>query len=225
MIKRYSIPVFILLLVMHCGFIYTGEETGRVITKLLLIPVLMLYLYVSADLKKPYGLVFAALFFSFLGDLFLSHAGTTWFLLGMVSFMATHVCNSMYFLKLQPFRIANGRPALVALTLFLIATFFVFRLIQPNLGSFQVPILIYMGVIGCMGILATNTLGNPLLTTTAAKFLIPGATFFILSDSMLAMNKFYFHQPATWDVPVMLSYGFAQGLLVLGFARTKVHGS
>lgn len=222
-IKQYGVLIFILLLTAHCVLIYTGQDMGRIVTKLLLVPVLMTYLYASVPKERsgPSPVApFVALFFSFLGDLFLTQTGEIFFLLGMAGFIITHISNSIYFLQLQRFSLKKPLPALLALVIIGTAVFFVFRLMQDNLGAFKVPILIYMGIIGCMGILATNVILNPAYNKVAVKWLIPGAAFFILSDAMLALDKFYFHQPGVWNIPVMLTYGVAQLLLVVGIAST-----
>ena len=105
-IRQYGIPAFLLLLIIHCACIYFEWGMARVVTKLLLVPTLLLYLYASlpkGKIKPSPVLVFIALFFSFLGDLFLTQEGTMFFLLGMVGFIVTHICNSIFFFKLQRF--------------------------------------------------------------------------------------------------------------------------
>ncbi len=226
-IKKNGILIFLLLLVIHCGCIYSGWEMGRIITKLLLVPILIVYLFASIPKGKlaPSPVpVFIALFFSFLGDLFLTQEGTMFFLLGMVGFIVTHLCNSIYFIKLQRFSISKPLPALLALVIIGISIFFVFNLMKDNLGAFKVPILAYMAIIGVMGILATNVILNSTCQKIATSYLIPGAAFFIISDAILALDKFYFHQPEVWSIPVMATYGFAQLLLVKGVVLTLKKG-
>ena len=220
--RRTGIILYLIILVMHCISIYTYQTGLRMVSKLALMPVLMLYfLSVPRSGSKPSFpiLVMAGLVFSLLGDLFLTQSGQGYFLLGMASFILTHICNGSNFFRIQSFRFQNPMPAMIALLVFVLTSFFVFRLIQPDLGSLQVPILIYMGIIGLMGILSTNLLVNPVIRTIVVRYFIPGSVLFIISDSLLAMNTFHFHDPATWDIPVMGSYGIAQCLLVLGFSK------
>ena len=221
--KKNGILIFVLALITHCAFIYSGWEMGRIVSKLLLVPILIIYLYASlpkGKLSPSPVVVFIALFFSFLGDLFLTQEGTMFFLLGMVGFIVTHVCNSIYFLKLQRFSFSKPLPASLALVIIVMAIFFVFRLMQENLGDFKVPILAYMAIIAGMGILATNVILSPVYRKAAATLLIPGAGLFIVSDAILAVDKFYFHQPEIWSIPVMATYGLAQLLLVKGVEKT-----
>lgn len=220
--KRTGIAVYFLVLLIHCISIYTHQVELRLVSKLLLMPLLIVYFLLSNKTGRTalYSwLVIAGLVFSLLGDLFLTQSGQGYFILGMVSFIVTHICNAGNFFRIVPFRIHHPVPALSALIIFVLATFFIFNLIQAELGSLQIPILVYMGVIGVMGILATNLLVKESIRKIVIAYFLPGAVLFIVSDSMLAMNTFHFHDPAIWDIPIMGSYGIAQCLLVLGFSK------
>jgi uncharacterized membrane protein YhhN len=218
MIKRYGVLLFILLLIFHCVFIYWEMSGLRTLSKILLIPVLLLYLY--ANQPKEGGnsepLVYAGLIFSFLGDLILTRSGALFFLLGMLAFIGTHVCNSIFFYRLQKNTMQRGKGRWLAILLLVIVSAIVFLVLQPYLGSFQWPILFYMSIISCMAVLATGTFDKPSIKKIAANWFIPGAFLFVLSDALLAMNKFLWHQTVA-DVFVMLTYGAAQYCLVKGF--------
>jgi uncharacterized membrane protein YhhN len=54
-----------------------------------------------------------------------------------------------------------------------------------------------------------------------AVFCISGAILFILSDSMLSVNQFHTPFPSAHFL-IMLSYGFAQLMLVNGIIRNPV---
>lgn len=221
LIKKNGITLFLLVLAFHCVCIYLGYEVLRIAAKLFLIPLLAAWFWANTTkgLSAFNLLVFAGLSFSFLGDLLLTRAGETYFLLGMLAFIVTHICNSTYFLKLRGIQLNRIKEAVVAAIILLIITIVVFLSLKPYLGNFLIPILIYMAIISIMAILATNTLSEPSLKKTALRFFIPGAALFVLSDGILAMNKFLFHQPLL-DIVVMLTYGGAQCLLVLGFSKT-----
>jgi uncharacterized membrane protein YhhN len=51
---------------------------------------------------------------------------------------------------------------------------------------------------------------------------IIGAVFFVLSDSLLAINKFY-HPFWGANISIMLTYGIAQFCIVKGYL-TSLHG-
>ena len=218
MFKKYGVRIFALVLLAHCILIYLGMNELRTMTKLLLVPVLLSYL--AANKGKANPLVYCGLIFSFLGDLILSQTGEIFFLLGMLAFVGTHVCNSIFFIGLHKGIIGKKRVELTAI--FLLAAFsaIVFGELRPYLGSFQWPILTYMFIISLMAISATSTLQNPMLKPVAVRCFIPGAVLFVLSDSILAMNKFLWHKPML-DILIMLTYGGAQYFLTLGFARVQ----
>ena len=219
-IKKQGILFFLIVLFAHCVFIYLGMDIARIVSKLLLLPILALYLLASATKSgNPVSrLVYFGLLFSFLGDLLLTQSGETFFLLGMLAFIGTHVCNGIYFLKLQSISIRNGKASSLAAIILFLITLVVFSVLNPYLENFQLPILVYMVIISCMAILAANTESAPSLKKIALQCFIPGAALFVLSDAILAMNKFLFHQPML-DIAVMLSYGGAQYFLVSGFVQ------
>ncbi|TAH04545.1 MAG: lysoplasmalogenase, partial [Sphingobacteriales bacterium] len=83
----------------------------------------------------------------------------------------------------------------------------------PQLGPMKMPVLIYALVIGSMLIMALWQYGK-LPRTTALLFII-GAMLFVLSDSALALNRFYKPHPYS-GILVMSSYVGAQVFLTLG---------
>jgi uncharacterized membrane protein YhhN len=221
MIKRYGVWLFAIVLVLHCLFIYLEMGELRTLSKILLIPILLLYLYANRPTEgNSDALVYAGLIFSFLGDLILTRSGELFFLLGMLAFIGTHVCNSIFFHRLQKNTVQRGKGRWLAVLLLGVVSAMVFFVLQPYLGSFQWPILFYMCIISCMAVLATGTMDTDSLKKTAAVCFIPGAFLFVVSDALLAMNKFLWHQSFA-DILVMLTYGAAQYCLVQGFVKTQ----
>ncbi len=217
--KKYGITLFLLLLVTHCVCIYFEADTARLITKVLLIPVLMTWLRSQTGNHVPL-VVYIGLFFSFMGDILLTGSGELFFLLGMLCFIITHICNSIYFVQLRDPRNGRLREAFAAAIVLILLSAVVFAVLNPYLGSFRLPILVYMTIISIMAILAANTAANTGLREVALRFFIPGAALFVASDAILAMNKFLVHQPLL-DIVVMATYGGAQYFLVKGFKNAK----
>lgn len=217
--KKYGALLFALLLLCHCLFIYLGMSDLRLLTKFLLLPFLIIYLFALSPVK-PHVLVVCGLLFSFAGDVILACSGEVFFLVGMLAFIGTHICNSFFFMQLQKGYKGNETGSLLAVTILGVFSAFVFRLLQPSLGSFQWPILFYMFIISIMAVLATRTMNNTSLKSVAMGCFIPGAALFVLSDATLAVNKFLWHEPLV-DIVVMLTYGMAQYYLVRGFAKAS----
>ena len=97
-------------------------------------------------------------------------------------------------------------------------------LLNPSLAAadMQMPVIIYGLVISLMLVLALHMLYSR--NKEAGKLMATGAALFVLSDSLLAVNKFY-HPFSYAGTAVMLTYGLAQYQLISGvyvyFPKTK----
>lgn len=91
-----------------------------------------------------------------------------------------------------------------------------FTNIIDSLGELMIPVAIYCAVISIMGLTAVGRMKR----TTKESFLLVliGAFLFIISDSVIALNKF--RGPVEFSGPiVMITYLAAQFLLVEGFRK------
>lgn len=219
-LKKYGALLFALILLSHCLFIYLEMNELRVLTKLLLLPFLIIYLF-ALSTSKPNMLAVCGLLFSFAGDVLLTRSGEIFFLLGMAAFIGTHICNSIVFVKYQNEQEADGKIVIAAIAIVAILSAVVYKTLEQYLGNFKWPILIYMGIISIMAVLGTRMVNNPLVRSAAFRYFIPGVGLFVLSDAILALNKFRFHEGAL-DIAVMLTYGAAQFCLVRGFAAVSL---
>ncbi|HMC98781.1 MAG TPA: lysoplasmalogenase, partial [Ferruginibacter sp.] len=87
----------------------------------------------------------------------------------------------------------------------------------PSLGKMELPVTVYAVVITTMLICSIHAFRKT--NSAAGSFFILGALFFVLSDSLLAINKFY--QPFSFaQVLIMLTYCAAQFFIVMGYAKT-----
>lgn len=225
-IRRYAAFGFWTILLLHCAAIYFSQTELRGITKLLLIPVLFTGWILPAR-KKGYPVsvvVILGLWFSLLGDFLLMLKGSNYFLLGMLAFMATHICNGSYFFTLLGKKLPAFRK-LIPVTVFLIllaGSIFLFLL--PELHAFAIPVLVYMLLITGMAFLATATSQVGSIQKIATVWFIPGALLFVFSDGLLAMNLFWLKN--LWlDIPVMISYAAAQYFLVNGFVHSAMRSA
>ena len=216
--SKIILIVFWALLALHLLSIYMNMPLFRVISKSALLPLLLLYLMVAGSghhqplFKK---LAMLALFFSWLGDILLTQEGTLFFLMGMLAFMATHVINGRLLLRLQSVKFKFA--SMVGVILALGAIGIVYYWLHDYLGTFSIPVVLYMFIIGSVLVLAFNASNNALYKNIAFTCFIPGMFLFTVSDSLLALNKFLFHNPAGWDVWIMLTYALAQWLITEGY--------
>ena len=86
---------------MHLGTLIAGEGAGSTITKVLLMPALLLAVLWALRLRLGDLLVFAVLgiLFSWAGDALLESPGDIGFLLGLGGFMLAHLAYLVLFLR------------------------------------------------------------------------------------------------------------------------------
>lgn len=222
-IKQILLSAFIIVLIIHCICIYAELDTWRSVTKLLLVPLLMTHLLLQQSvfnwkIRPVYGL-----FFSFLGDALLIGEGASFFLSGMIAFVLAHLNYSYFFLQLHPVKKETKQVFIMSLILMLLFSSAVYVFLDGYLGSYQVPVLFYMLFISLMASLAIHTVTHKPLKFIAVKYFIPGAVLFVISDAILALNLFRFHEKGL-EIAVMLTYGFAQFFLTKGFEKTDKLG-
>lgn len=189
-------------------------------TKPLLIPILIVFLHQKTKKDTPsLTSLYIALLFSAIGDdlLLFTSINDSFFLFGLLSFLVTQVFYCFIFYKMISWKMNKG--------IFFIVVFFyslyllgLLSLVYPTLGDLKVPVLIYAFVITIMGVLGTIT-----GIQYKNKFILFGAFIFIVSDSFIALNKFYFNlsYAELLQVIIMSTYVLAQPFLVIGVIRNK----
>lgn len=199
-----------------------GWQSVRYFSKPALLLLLLAHTYFH-PLPQPQNqlLLIAALAFSWLGDVLLlfESAAQLNFILGLLSFLLAHGCYMFLFIRLR--RGSRSRPAAypLFLTALILYTTALLYLLFPTLGALQLPVLVYAAALSLMLLNAYISFGRQ--KTRQAKWIIIGAACFVLSDSLLAINKFYQPFPFAGST-VMLSYAAAQFLLVYGLT-TEPH--
>ncbi|MEL7581385.1 lysoplasmalogenase [Pseudoalteromonas sp. D15MCD-2] len=145
-----------------------------------------------------------ALSFSALGDVLLALDTGQLFIGGLAAFFVSH---AFYTITMLP--IKNWRLDVVFLYLFL--AIIVFCLFYPNLNDLLIPVLFYMLVLTIMASLTW-------MTDKSNGFLVLGGALFVVSDSILGLNRFYL-EIAHADIAIMITYYIAQLCLVTGFLQ------
>lgn len=175
------------------------------------IPVFCLCLPVLAGLSgKKKGLFAAGFLFSGIGDLILELGQGRFFIQGLLAFLGAHIFYLTGFatgFKVRP----PAVRAAAAGGLLLSGLVLGFRL-APALGEMTLAVMVYLCVILLMGITACLAVENHALT-------IVGAACFLLSDTLLAVNKFVTPLPGS-DYLVMITYYTAQFLICMGVLRS-----
>jgi uncharacterized membrane protein YhhN len=219
---NYAVLFWAVALV-HLFCIYMNWPQQRVYSKFILVPILMWYLFKSPESDKPLKGMWRAylgLFFSWVGDVLLIGEGPSFFLSGMIAFITAHVYYSLFFIQTVPVKKETAAVFYKTLIGLSVVCGVLFLLLRSALGAYQVPILLYMLFISLMASLAVHTTSNPTYKNFALQTFVPGALLFVISDALLATNKFYAHLPV-FDLGVMLTYAGAQYFLTKGFISIK----
>lgn len=186
------------------------------ITKSLLMPLLVLMLAKGSSLKINHNrLLLMALLFSWAGDVLLlfTYKNELFFIAGLVGFLCAHIMYIFYFLNIkgtQP-SLLKQQPLLMVVALLYVSTFI--YLLYPSLGALRLPVVVYGCVIITM-LLCSLHVYRKIPQSTASLFVL-GASFFVLSDSLLAINKFYTPFPLA-GLAIMFTYCLAQYCIISG---------
>lgn len=173
-------------------------------------------LAVLALLQGAPLLLVAALALSAIGDAFLSRDGETAFLGGLASFLAAHVAYVALFLRSGGGTGLLGEPwrGAIALALAVFALAMLAALWRRVGPSLRLPVSVYVVAILAMGMSAL---------TTSSFWVIAGAVLFMVSDGLLAAEKFLVsaispHRAwmrfAVWALYYAAQLGIALGFLL-----------
>jgi uncharacterized membrane protein YhhN len=197
-----------------------GFTDVHFVAKPLLIPTLICLLIFSNKADKEKWWILTGLFFSFLGDVFLlyEYKSPLFFIFGLASFLFTHICYIIYFVRIKSSQVSLLRQQLWLAALVLAYGCSLVMLLYPGLGDLKFPVIIYAAVICTMLLCSLHVFyktGRP-----ANVFFVMGALLFVISDSLLAVNKFL--SPLSMSgVYIMLTYCAAQFCIVQGFLKNS----
>jgi len=223
LIQKWGITIYLLILSIHLYAQVLGDnfKNLQVITKVILLPILILFLTCQDTFKKNSNtkwFIIIALFGSFCGDVLLTNE--KYFIIGMVAFMTTHIFNIIFFNNQNGIGQQKSKK-LILFTILLIAfCVLIYFKLKGAMGGLIYPILVYMVLICTAALMSIHAGGNKKGELISKLFWFPGMLFFITSDTVLAFNKFDWsinHPIKNIGLVTMLTYGFAQLLLVKGF--------
>lgn len=152
-------------------------------------------------------LLFAALLFCAAGDVALALAGDQFFVIGLVFFLIAQVFFIATFARSLKRR-KSRLPVVIALVAYAAV---IAILLRPYLGEFMIPVFFYIAVITGMGVFAA-------LRAQEGKLVLYGAISFIVSDSLIAIDRFAVTLPAAGYF-VMISYYLALFMIAYGCVR------
>ena len=184
---------------------------------------LMLYVAFNTQLKGRFSKrIFAGLLFGLFGDCFLMfvHVDPNFFSYGLVSFLIGHILYIAAFYldyKWQPG--IEKRASWLALVIFGVFCIGFYMYLRPYLDTLKIPVMIYAFVISLMAVMAVNRKGR--VNTLSYNLIFYGAIFFLISDSVLAYNKFVSSIKFA-GIAIMSTYMAAQYLITIGAIERKL---
>ncbi len=230
-LQRILFILFWLVLIADCFFVYYGTNDYRFYSKLLLVPLLLIsVLYSTNKTRHPRSklIILFILLFSWIGDVVLLTGNTDFsFVEGLLAFLIAHILYSVFFLRLVPFK-KEGLLVIIMSSIFIIAYLYVFMfLLWEKIMELQIPVTVYALAICFMLLTAINTYNSGRIRKLGVQNFIPGAILFVVSDTLLAGNKFAYEIlnkkfdgiNLYLDIAVMFTYGAAQFFLVFGAVR------
>ena len=169
------------------------------------LPVLLLLVVAAYQLRgTSRALVVFALFFCAGGDILLALDLKQGFIYGLGTFALAHICFTLCFYRWRHWH----KRHLLLLLPFAMYLFVMLWLLIPASGALKIPVVGYLGIISAMTITA-------ILANVPGRYLLIGASCFVISDSFLAINKFL--QPLPYEgLLIMFSYYLAQYCLLQG---------
>lgn len=216
------ILLFILIVLaelLACWMDYTILE--YIVKPLIMIWMASYFLIFSGEAKNKW-MVLMAFFFSISGDVLLMladkmeilfYAGVGGFFLAQLSYILVF---AKYFGRDKKGFIRTKPLILLPYLLYLAVVLIV--LVPVSEGIMQVIIVIYGCSLIGMAIAAGNLKGKVFPSTF--KYLFWGSTLFVISDTLLAVNKFHTELPKS-AILIMSTYIAAQFLIMMGLTKKK----
>lgn len=203
---KITFLVFVIVSVLDIiGIIFKIPVLIYIFKPLILFSLIFLYVFSLPKRLKWYVMALELCFF---GDILLMFKGELFFMAGLISFLLAH----FLFIKIVINRI--GTTSVLRIITSIIPFLIVFSLLiftlKDNLNEMLLPVIIYGLTISTFGVVSLIDFQNT--RSRKSLFMLIGAIVFMISDSILAINKFDF-STHLFEVLIMVTYIFAQYLI------------
>lgn len=180
----YLLTLLVLLSAIFCiRAKYKKIKNQLLIFKPLTLILILLIATVFPAVESNYKIfIVSGLLFSLIGDIFLIYPEQH-FKKGLIAFLIGHIC------YIIAFTVSTDSPFTSWIFLPIVAVGAIYlRIILPYSGRMKIPIIIYVLIIMIMSWVAIERFHNdPTLRTILPAI---GAVLFMISDAVLALNKF-----------------------------------
>jgi len=189
--------------------------------KPLLMPSLIgFYLFSKKTLQLYDFKILLALFFSTIGDILLMPT-VDFFIGGILGFLFAHIFYISAFLsdgRMSLIAVKNWKKAILILGSFVYLSLLILLYPQLDTTILRIAIFIYASML--LTLLFSSIISNP-SNPKSSDYIVIGALLFMLSDGMIAIDKFLYELPVS-ALLIMGTYTISQAFLVYGsLARNK----
>jgi len=224
--KKYTSLILHLVLLIIVVIELTGRFTDNIRLEYPVKPLIMIWMaayFLIYNKKKSFTIpVLIAFFFSWLGDNFLMFSGKNelFFFAGVGGFFLAQLSYIYIFSKYkEENRQGYLRKKPLLIIFFLLYVGGIYFVLFPGLEGIMKPIiLVYALSLMAMSMMALNRRGR--VNPPSFRYVFAGSILFLLSDSMIAINKFSTEFPLAgfW---IMITYISAQYLIMRGLVYEK----
>lgn len=219
MLKKYLKfnLIFALIFIFQLVAEYYQLERLRYITKPLIVISLLIMFVMCTKLKgRFHKRLFTGLIFGLAGDVLLMYVwvNESYFIYGLIAFLLCHIFYiRAFYLDFQSAPELDKKGARIAIAICMVFAIGYYVYIRQDLGAMKLPVMAYTFVISLMMMMAAFR--NMRVNKISFNLILFGAMFFLISDSILAYNKFV----KSFDLAgllIMGTYMIAQYLITIG---------
>jgi len=205
-LQKSLLYIFLIFAILFIGLLPLEPYPGNFAIKA--IPAISLAVLAFIAVARSRGkLLFSSLLFCAAADIALELEAGKYFIVGLALFLIAHIVFIVTFSR--DLRAQKSQfPVIILLIVYAIMMAFV---TSPWLKEMAIPVYVYLTAITLMAIFAA-------LRGSKNDFTLYGAISFIVSDSILAINKFMMPVPAA-DYFIMITYYLSLFLIVYGFLK------
>ena len=214
--KSFTALFFVIVIIELFSSTLSELSSFHNIAKPLILASLILFFYLRSNhlMLKTRRLMLLALSFSLIGDVLIifDDISNNYFLAGLISFLLAHIMYIIVFLEKRN----NSIKPIAYITILLIYAFGLFYLLKDGLEDMLIPVIIYVIAILTMAITASLRKENG--SSLSYNLVLVGALLFVISDSFIALNKFYI-TITNEHLIIMSTYALAQYCIVMGILK------
>jgi uncharacterized membrane protein YhhN len=190
----------------------------RYATKLCIVVALTIHFFYNSSnlLKKERILIFLALLFSLIADAVLITENLTSLIIGMSLFIVAKICYIIVYSFKAQFDIDRLLPFLAVTLLY---SLFIMYFLYEGISELIVPVVIYSLISLIMTKMAY--LRYKVVNNKSYYFVLIGAIFFMISETIMAFYSFYIPLPYSYTL-IILTYAISQFLSVRGILLQNI---